>query len=56
VAIENYHWIKLPEAIVDLILTLDPEDVATDENDAVDQYRKWAETIRTAVADGLHEE
>lgn len=48
--------LALPEAVVDLILTFDPEDLFDPHDDPqplISEYRKWAETIREAVADGL---
>jgi hypothetical protein len=49
----SHHWIKLDDSMLDLILTLDPEDVAMNDDDLVNQYRKWAETVRQAIEDGL---
>jgi hypothetical protein len=48
--------VVLDEALVDLILTFDPEDLydpLDDPQPLITEYRKWAETIRTAVEDGL---
>jgi hypothetical protein len=50
------HRVTLDEAIVDLILTFDPEDLwdpCEDPQPLITEYRKWAETIRTAVEDGI---
>jgi hypothetical protein len=50
------HRVRLDEPIVDLILTFDPEDLYDpfdDPQQLITEYRKWAETIRTAVEDGL---
>lgn len=50
------HRVPLDESIVDLILSFDPEDLwdsYADPQPLITEYRKWAETIREAVADGL---
>ena len=50
------HWVRLADAELDLILTLDPEDLAdADEQPQrlIKEYRKWAEAVRSAVEDGL---
>lgn len=52
----THHWVRLDDPIVDLILTFDPEDLYdpyADPQPLITEYRKWAETIRTAVEDGL---
>ena len=52
----THHWVKLDDPIVDLILTFDPEDLwdaVDDPQSLISEYRKWAETIRSAVEDGL---
>jgi hypothetical protein len=52
----THHWVKLDDPIVDLILTFDPEDLfdyGDDPYPLIHAYRKWAETIRQAVEDGL---
>lgn len=50
------HWVRLFDPILDLILTFDPEDVVDAEREPqklIREYRKWAETVREAVDDGL---
>jgi hypothetical protein len=49
----THHWVRLDDTTLDLILTLDPEDVASDTASLLKAYRKWAETVREAVDDGL---
>ena len=52
----THHWVRLDDPIVDLILTFDPEDLYDpfdDPQGLITEYRKWAETIRQAVEDGL---
>lgn len=52
----SHHWVRLDDPIVDLILTFDPEDLYDPFDDPqalISEYRKWAETIRSAVEDGL---
>lgn len=49
-------FVRLDEAIVDLVLTFDPEDLydpLDDPQALITEYRKWAETIRQAVDTGL---
>lgn len=49
-------WVELDESAVDLILTFDPEDLYdpyADPQPLITEYRKWAESIREAVADSL---
>jgi hypothetical protein len=51
-----HHWVRLADVDLDLILTFDPEDLVDAERDPhalIREYRKWAETVREAVDDGL---
>lgn len=51
-----HHWVRLDDVIVDLILTFDPEDLVdaeTEPQELIREYRKYIETIRSAVEDGL---
>ncbi len=55
----THHWIRLDDTTLDLILTLDPEDAVGPRDGLValvNGYRKWAETVRSAVEDGLETE
>jgi hypothetical protein len=52
----THHWVRLEDPIVDLIFSFDPEDLAdadTEPQKLIREYRKWAETVRSAVEDGL---
>lgn len=49
----THHWVRLEDVDLDLILTFDPEDVASTPTDLIREYRKWAESVRDAIEDGL---
>lgn len=53
---ETRHWVRIEDVDLDLILTFDPEDVVDAERDPqglIREYRKWADTVREVVDDGL---
>jgi hypothetical protein len=48
--------VRLDDVMVDLILTFDPEDLVdadSEPHELIREYRKYVETIRQAVEDGL---
>lgn len=52
----THHWVRLDDVIVDLILSFDPEDLVdaeTEPHELIREYRKYVETIRQSVEDGL---
>lgn len=52
----TWHWIRLEEPLLDVILSFDPEDLEDAERNPqglIREYRMWAETVRAAIEDGL---
>jgi len=47
----THHWVRVVDNDLDLFLTFDPEDVGT-----LAAYRKWANSVKDIVEDGLETE
>ena len=50
----THHWVRVDDVDLDLILTFDPEDVGDGFPEKVlAAYRKWSNTVKDIVEDGL---
>jgi len=49
----THHWVRIEDVDLDLILSLDPDDAGGTTAERLYAYRRWAETVKDIVEDGL---
>lgn len=49
----THHWICVEDVDLDLILTFDPDDLGGTTAERLAAYRKWAESVKDVIEDGL---